>query len=130
MQLCCLRGTLCLLLLVTCSRDQDSAIAQSQFHTSSFLHPRTMQVCAVPGMQCSIGYYCVPGSLSLLICDLLRRKDTVPYFKAYRFPYRHPSLSVFAALSAAGEAPLPLGSFLSLGPLQAPPERESPAPKS
>ena len=68
-----------------------------------FLHPQTMQVRAFPGMQCSIGYYCVPGSLSLLICDLLRRKDTVLYFKAYRFPYHHPSLSVFAALSAVGQ---------------------------
>lgn len=90
MQLCCLRGTLCLLVLVTCSRDQGSAATQSQFHTSSFLHPHTMQVCAIPGTQCSIGYHYVPSSLSSLICDLLRRKDTVPYYIAYRFPYQCP----------------------------------------
>lgn len=81
MQLCCLRGTLCLLVLVTCSRDQGSAATQSQFHTSSFLHPHTMQVCAIPGTQCSIGYHYVPSSLSSLICDLLRRKDTVPWLR-------------------------------------------------
>ncbi|XP_046786334.1 N-acetylglucosaminyl-phosphatidylinositol de-N-acetylase isoform X5 [Gallus gallus] len=40
-----------------------------------------MQVCAIPGTQCSIGYHYVPSSLSSLICDLLRRKDTVPWLR-------------------------------------------------